>query len=470
VIAALAAAIAAITIPGARNDDGTLAQYVRRMPQTTRGRARVLVLVVIASLVGLATGCEKVTPENLDKWMNTEKGPDKLAKAMVDGSLDPDLSAHAAANLIKIGKDGDVKTAIANMPDDRRKAVLGNLAGRLWDMARIDGDYTVPSPQQSNAKDLLFDLRKPADPDTRAKIDGYLTDWYTNGDYEDRAKMGRYQGATVIRALGPEAGAKLKSTASAVINGEKNGQKYKIGDNLLLGLAVSGNPDSAALVLAISRMQRGDDTLVKRCVSALYMAYVDPGDLGFDVQDGKALEKSLPALEELAKDESLDHTTGNDAVALIRAVGAPACMEPLIGMIRSLERQRRWTGAYNALLCGGPPAIGQVAEAMPTDTGYDAAEMTGSVSGEIAKLQPKEQALAESRKLLGSSSWVARWIGIEALAAMKSKDDLPAIQKLQTDKAPLTGYWGDQSDVDAKDRKKDPTLGERAGELAKALQ
>jgi len=142
----------------------------------------------------------------------------------------------------------------------------------------------------------------------------------------------------------------------------------------------------------------------------------------------------------------------------------------LIGMIRSLDRERRWTGANNALICGGPKAISAVADAMPIDTGYDHEEMTGAVSGQIAKLQPKDQVLAETRKLLDSTSWVSRWIAVESLAAMKSKDDLAAIQKLQTDKAPLTGYWGDQSDVDPKEKKKDPTLGERATEVAKALQ
>jgi hypothetical protein len=461
-----------ITIPGARIDVGTLAQYLRRMPQTTGGRARALVVwVSLLGVLALAAGCEKVTPDNLDKWMNTEKGPDKLAKALNDGSIDPDLSAHAAANLIKIGKEADVKQAITSMSDDRRKAVLDKLVPRLWEMARIEGDYTVPSPQQTGAKDLLFDLRKPADADTRAKIDGYLTDWYTNGDYEDRARMGRYQGPTVMRALGSSAGEKLKSAASQVIAApEKNGARMKIGDEMLLGLAVTGNPDSVALVLNISRMNRGDDTLRARCVNALYMAYVDPGDQGFDVADPKALEPSLPALEELAKDESQEPHTTNDVIALIRAVGMPKCMDPLIGMIRSLDRERRWTGANNALICGGPKAIAAVAEAMPTDTGYDHEEMTGAVSGQIAKLQPKDQALAETRKLLDSPSWVSRWIAIEALVAMKSKDDLPAIQKLQGDKAPLTGYWGDQSDVDPKEKKKDPTLGERATELAKSLQ
>jgi hypothetical protein len=435
------------------------------MPQRAWGRI-ALVLVVIF----LAASCEKTSHESIDKWMRTEKGPDKLAKALSDSSIDPDLSAHAAANLIKLGKDTDVKKAIDGMPDDRKKAVVAKLVPRLWDMARVEGELTVPSGLQTNAKDLLFELRKGADPETRAQIDGYLLDWYTSGYYEGRATLGRYLGATVVRTLGPAAGDKLKNAANAIITAPAKGnERAKIGDELLLGMAASGSPDAVSYIMEISKMDRGDPTLRERCVSALYRAYVDPGGL-FDVVDPKALEPSLDQLAELAKDESQPARVTNDAVALIRAIGMPKCLDPLVSMIPSLDRQRRWAGANNALKCGGVKAIAPVANALHTDTGYDHEEMSGAVWEEIAKMTPRDQVLAEVRKLLDSPSWVARWIGVEALAAMKSKDDLPRIKALTGDKAKLTGYWGDQSDADPKARKAEPTLGDRAAELAKTLE
>lgn len=435
------------------------------MPLGAWGR----IALVFAALV-VVGACEKTNHENLDKWMRTEKGPDKLTKAVSDGSLDPDLSAHAAANLIKLGKDADVKKQIDGLPDDRKKAVLGKLVPRLWDMARVEGELTVPSGLQTNAKDLLFDLRKGADPETRAQIDGYLLDWYTSGYYEGRATLGRYLGATVVRTLGPPAGDKLKNAANAIITAPAQGnERAKIGDELLLGMAASGNPDAVKYVMEISKMDRGDATLRERCVSALYRAYVDPGGL-FDVVDPAALEPSLDALADLAKDESQPPRVTNDVVALIRAIGMPKCLDPLVSMIPSLDRQRRWAGANNALKCGGVKAIEPVASALHTDTGYDHEEMSGAIWEEIKKMTPRDQALAESRKLLDSPSWVARWIGVEALGAMKSKDDLPRLKQLTGDKAKLVGYWGDQSDADPKAKKPDPTLGERTAEVVKALE
>ena len=48
---------------------------------------------------------------------------------------------------------------------------------------------------------------------------------------------------------------------------------------------------------------------------------------------------------------------------------------------------------------------------------------------------------------------------------MKSTADAPAIAAISSSEK-LNGYWGDQSGVDPKDRKADPTLGQRAKELA----
>ena len=435
------------------------------MPHRAWGRIALVFVLLFA-----ASACEKTNHENLDKWMRTEKGPDKLTKAMSDGSLDPDLSAHAAANLIKLGKDADVKKAIDGLPDDRKKAVLGKLVPRLWEMARVEGELTVPSGLQTNAKDLLFDFRKGADPEIKAQIDNYLLDWYTGGYYEGRATLGRYLGATVIRALGPAAGDKLKSAANAIITAPSQGnERAKIGDELLLGMAASGSPDAVKYVMEISKMDRGDSTLRERCVSALFRAYVDPGGL-FDVVDPKALEPSLPALAELAKDEGQPPRVTNDAVALIRAIGMPMCLDPLVSMIPSLDRQRRWAGANNALKCGGVKAIAPVADALHTDAGYDHQEMSGAVWEELAKMTPRDQVAAELRKLLDSPSWVSKWIAVETLGLMKSKDDLAKIKSMTGDKTKLSGYWGDQEGVDPKDKKQDPTLGQRAAEVAKAIE
>jgi len=84
-------------------------------------------------------------------------------------------------------------------------------------------------------------------------------------------------------------------------------------------------------------------------------------------------------------------------------------------------------------------------------------------------MSPRDQVLGQLRDLLADKGKVARWVAIEALAAMKSVEDAPKIEALAGSKDKLVGYWGDQSQKEPKDRKDDPTLGQRAKELAAKL-
>ena len=103
---------------------------------------RALVLVALLGLA--AAGCDrKPTHENIDKWMQTEHGPGKLKAALVNGSIDPDLSAHAAENLLLIGDDAAVRAGFEQLEGSRRTAVLTALAPRLWRIARIEGEQVT---------------------------------------------------------------------------------------------------------------------------------------------------------------------------------------------------------------------------------------------------------------------------------------------------------------------------------------
>src|SRR4051812_38235719 len=95
-------------------------------------------IAVCLALLGAATGCEKTDHDNIDKWTHTQKGPEKLKNTFVDETLDADLSAHAAANMLRTGKEGDVRAGFESMSAPRREAVIGKLAPRLWDLARVE--------------------------------------------------------------------------------------------------------------------------------------------------------------------------------------------------------------------------------------------------------------------------------------------------------------------------------------------
>lgn len=430
--------------------------------------ARVLLIAVVCFGV---IGCEKTNHENIDKWTKTAKGPDKLKKTVRDEGLDPDLSAHAAANMILKGNDPDVRAAFEQMSQPRRVQVIGKLAPRLWSIARIEREDALPAPQQTIAKDALINLRKYADDAQKTQIDTYLIDWYGVKSYEARAKVGSTLGASVMRLVGPNGGKKLIAVLNALIAepGQENKKNF-IGDELMLGMAASGNPDAVRYLLEVARMDRGEPTLSKRAMEALRTAYVDPGGL-FDMADPAALHPNIDALVAVARDEKMAGRAGNNAIELIRAIGSPRCEQPLIDMIPlpHPEKNFRYSAAYAALHCGGTKVITQVVRALPDTAPYAQGELHGAVAGEIAKMSPRDQVLAALRELLNDKGRVAKWVAIETLATMKSVEDAPKIAALAKNGDKLVGFFGDQSGKDPSERKTDPTLGQRSKELAAQL-
>jgi hypothetical protein len=431
--------------------------------------ARALPIAVVL----FAFGCEKTDHDSIDKWTRTEKGPDKLRRAFVDESIDPDLSAHAGANMIRKTPpmDAEFRTDIERMSPARRTAVIAKLTPRLWEIARVEGEDKLPSPPQSTAKEALLVVRKYADESQKAQIDGYLIDWYCVVSYERRAEAGNTPGAAVIRMLGPPAGKKLISVMNGVIAAPgQTTRKNKIGDQLLLGLAVSGSPDAVKYVLEIARMtDRGDKDLAARAMTALFKAYIDPqGE--FTVVDPAALVPNLDGLVAIAKDDRMPGQAANDAIELIRAVGAPKCLAPLVGMIGYPHKDPRFKYSIpnNALRCGGVKAIKEVIQAVP-DGPYDKEDLVGAIAGEVARQKPREEAQGAARDLLAQKGKIQRWVAIEALAKMKSAEDAQRIAAIGNANDKLIGFWGDQSEVAPKDRKEDPTLGQRAKELARQL-
>lgn len=425
------------------------------------------------ALVLLVAGCEKTTHDNLDKWLSTEKGPGKIRAALSDEDLAVDLSAHAGVNLIakmQPSMEKDAAQALEAMSPGRRAQVVGAMAPKLWEVSRVENDANYPSGgPQVMAKDGLVMLRKFADEATRAQIDKYLLDWYAVESYEKRATVGTMSGPVVMRMIGPPAGKRLQNVLDAIISAPPDPQTKKlkqIGDELLRGLAVSGNPESVGRILQVIKLNRGDETLPERAAEHLYEAYIKPGDQAFEVQKPDALVPNLPTLVALAKDTAVQGKVADVMIDLISQTGPANCAKPLVGMVAAPhEAKFKYVITNAALRCTGAKGIVEVVSALPDSGAYWHDDITGSVSGEIAKMTPRDQVLGQLRELLGSKSTVSRWVAMEALLAMKSKEDAPKIEALKGVKDKLVGYWGEVNP----ENKPDPSLGERAKQIATAL-
>jgi len=428
-------------------------------------------LAVWVAVSGLAmTGCEKVSHENIDKWIGTRKGPGKLEEALRDSSLEPDLRAHAAQNLlIALNKEDLVYDALEASSESHRQAILAALAPRLWNDARIEDKMGRPSQRQNSAKDALYLLRRFANDANRATIDGYLTDWLAGGYYEGRARSGRVFGEVIMRAVGPGAGPKMIDAVNSMVAGG-----FKLGDKLLLGVAATGSPAAVGKLLDVAAANLKDDTLRERVFVSLFNVYVKP--LDFDPPAATALEPHLEVLAKIILDEGEDTEIVDIAINLISTIGMPKCLDALAAMVSypHSNKRFRWIGAKRALKCGHLRAVAKVVESFPKTGAYRRIDFEDGLWGPIAASGAKAEVAEVARKLLTSDSWVGRITGVEVLGKLQIRgsaaQDAALVQKLVSDKTPLKGWWGDQSEVAKKKRKRAPTLGQRARKVAKELE
>ena len=440
--------------------------------------AGTLAAMAAALLVALA-GCEKVTHEKLDDWLSTRNGPDKLRKAVRDSDLDADLRAHAAQNLIRLGEEGAAFEGIEAASETTRKKIAAEMAPLLWENARIDKPMAIPSPLQTTAKDALFRLRKVADDDTRGRIDGYLTDWLTGGWYDGRAESGVVPGEQIIRAIGPSTSQRMIAALDRVIAAppDAQGATVKIGDKLLLGVAVCGSPESVGKLLDVMRsgqLAKQDQGLPVRVMNALIIAYIAPED--FEAVAPAALVPHVATLAGLAKDENQPPAVIQGAIDLVQKAGMPACLDPLVGMVSHphANPRYRWIAAQRALDCGKLEALIPVVEAFPVNGEFARDDLDGTVWERAGQMGARKQVAERARTLLSSDSWVARVTAAELLARLAdpatAAADAALIRGLAGDRTPLRGWWGDQEEVPVAKRKKVPTLGQVAAEAASRLE
>jgi hypothetical protein len=409
-------------------------------------------------LVGLLLGaaCEKPSHENLDRWRYTEKGPGKLVAAVGNPGLEADVRAHAAQALIEIDAHADAKRALEALPLADRTPVLDNLLVRLWGDAKVSGDLQIPSTRQIAAKDALFEVRGMAAPAQVEKIDGYLIDWLSP-IYEERAKLGRYHGEPIVLAIGARAAPKLIAAAKLIVDRPEQGGKLVLVQDLSLrGIASTGAPEAIGFLLDLGeKRDYPETTLPLRAIRALAAAYLD-------TRTPAAAAGLVPHVDRLARLAGNERGSGevaNLAFELLAAAGKPACLAPLLGLVRHKDVVRSWQATRLALQCGGADAVLPVAEALPTDRQYERGILDKYLWQLIVPL-----GIEPARKLLGSPSWVARVSGVELLGRLGQAGDAAAVRALGRDDATLRGWWPKG------DKRRDPKLGEIAQIVAEALE
>lgn len=441
-----------------------------------RKQCVVTKILVLSGLMVVLNGCGDPTAETLDKWEKTEKGPKKLEKMLRSEGDTLGLRVHAAHNLMHLGKKHLVLDVVSSLPSAIKGVFVEKFVERIWIDARIKGAMDVPTSKQKEAKDMLVNLRPHATSKNLVAIDMHLVDWLTHGYYEGRSTSGSWAGSEIIRLIGPKAAPALLSDAQATLlkTSDREGKKKKIGDETLLGLAMSG--DSKALLFLLDQVMKTEEEasmLPQRAMAALHKAY-------FGLPEDKRanpgyLSNVKSELFSIVESKSLRARFVNDAIDLASVMDVSDCLPLFIGMITDTKRVEpyRWIGTQRAIQCGGVKAISPALEALPEDENYEKRKLDKYLWAEILKIEDRKSVARELNRVLESSSWVAQASAIEVLMSLSygplANENVKKISMLKGETRVLRG-WKDGQSKRKTIKKREPTLGEIATEAVALLE
>src|SRR4051794_28963223 len=72
----------------------------------------------------LLAGCGKVTPEQIEHWKETQKGPSRLREVVADDGQPPAMRGQAVSALVDLGMAADVEADLKGAPEAGRQATV----------------------------------------------------------------------------------------------------------------------------------------------------------------------------------------------------------------------------------------------------------------------------------------------------------------------------------------------------------
>ncbi|HSZ81716.1 MAG TPA: hypothetical protein VLA14_05515 [Polyangia bacterium] len=428
-------------------------------PKATRYRAPVaaqaagFAWLALCSSIGLITGCNKPSSDNIQLWKTTEKGPERLHDALADHGVEPRLRAEAAVALIDVGRSEDVDTTFQALPADDRDAIAKSLEP-LYEVAMKD-----PSPDKAlNYRDALYSLRQFVTPDEQKHIDAALVPALEADLKIGKLRQGQHSIDKMLTAIGPDGAAML-----ARVLAEPEASYPQAAD--LLGKIGDADTREKGGVALVARARadkhgkgRGPGDVAER-EDAIFKAlgavggptavkFLEDKALGANKDEAafavRALQERrdpavLPFAIKVASDAKADKIVRDEMFGVIETIGGLEAQRGLLGIISSdKEEIVRYRAFESALTCGKVDAIQPALEAFPASVAYKKVDVDDLLVKLIEKLgQPARPALV---KTLESTSPLARMAAVMTLEQVGRASDASALEKLAGDSTVVKGF------------------------------
>jgi len=193
-------------------------------------RSRHVAPVLTVLLCLAVSGC-KVTSEDIDYWMGTQKGPGKIVAVLLADKYEDDLRVYAGLALVRMEPrppsqghdpiDGvtELQAAVRRLPEETRERLVDMMAPELIRMMR--GESTPQAnetegipPLQIRAKDAAFLVLPYAGDEQEEELRNAIVDWFAV-DFNGRNLSGNFSAEQVVRQLGAPAASRLVNAMNA---------------------------------------------------------------------------------------------------------------------------------------------------------------------------------------------------------------------------------------------------------------
>ncbi|MEO6953543.1 MAG: hypothetical protein ABI321_17200 [Polyangia bacterium] len=388
---------------------------------------------LVASLFPLVFSACAATPEQIETWKGTQRGPDKLRAVVEDDGADPKLRALAAAALVEIGMGSDAQGELAKASGASKPTIVHELVTPLAMLLGTSVTTAGPTTEaQRSAKDMLFVEREDAAPADRARIDELLLSW-TTVDLSARASLGGQSSAKILTAIGAPAadrlvplvhlGPDLLGTAKLIGQLGNPGAQQKavaqlvtaarsapvgiarVPDDVLSALASIGGDSATAFLLEVAT--RSEKPTRKAALFALSQGRPEP-------------KRALAGALAIAADAHADPGVREAAFQVLDKLGPPT-VEGVMKMFHDADSKVRFRAVHAAFLAGGVTTVDEVLAALPEDRPVPTADVDDFVVRDLVEMG--DVVLPALAKATGSKTSLGRVAAIRAFGQVgKARD------------------------------------------------
>ncbi len=394
---------------------------------------RYLVLALSLSACTLDT-------RDLDAFRETARGPEKLSALVHDPSRPSSLRAEAALRLLDLERpelDGRalLLEGLRSLSEPERAALLPTLERGLIERMRTPGN-APPSARAIRAKDVAVRLL-PMFPDAqRAALGSAVVRWIA-ADVDRRADAGEFtleQVTTQVGAAsaGPSADSlqkdlQLKSLSRLTENvlryGDKQTRARAAAKLVEVERSYRGQPGKKEALdgYAVPALGKLVDTEAAR--QRLVAIASDPKlelverERAFELLAGHVGAEDVPALAQVALDESAPFSLRQRALARLGDTHSPDALKPLLSLVAARNRSLREPAFGYALEVGGEKVVTDLLAALPQhwNVSYAKDEIDG-YTDQLTKLPPSAYLVTTLGRKTYAYFWWQRVLAIRYIA------------------------------------------------------